>query len=90
MKTKINLLIALLFFAAQTAFAQIEGYWKGQIDLGVQKLEMGFDIQAVESGYSAALDVPAQGAFDIPVDEIVFQENRLTSLWMRSCFKRTV
>ena len=77
MKTKTNLLIVLLFFAAQTAFAQIEGYWKGQLDLSVQKLEMAFDIKAIENGYSATLDVPAQSAFDIPVDEIVFQEGHL-------------
>ena len=77
MKTKTNLIIALLFFAAQTTFAQIEGYWKGQIDLGMQKLGMAFDIKAVEDGFSASLDVPAQGAFDIPVDEISFQEGQL-------------
>ena len=77
MKTKTNLIIALLFFAAQTTFAQIEGYWKGEIDLGVQKLEMAFDIKAAENGFTATLDVPAQGALDIPVDETVFKENQL-------------
>ena len=77
MKTKTNLLIVLLFYAAQTAFAQIEGYWEGQIDLGAQKLEMAFDIKTAKNGYSATLDVPAQGAFDIPVDEITFQDGQL-------------
>ena len=77
MKTKTKLLIVLLFFAAQTAFAQIEGYWKGKIDLGGLQLEMAFDIKAIENGYSATLDVPAQGAFDIPVDETIFQDYRL-------------
>ena len=76
MKTRIKLILLLLCLCA-TSFAQIEGYWKGQIDLGVQKVEMGFDIRAVESGFSATLDVPAQGAFDIPVDKTVFQENHL-------------
>ena len=76
MKTRIKLILLLLCLCA-TSFAQIEGYWKGQIDLGVQKLEMGFGIQAVESGFSAKLDVPAQGALDIPVDETVFKENQL-------------
>lgn len=77
MKTKTNLLIVLLFFAAQTAFAQIEGYWKGQLDLGVQQLETAFNIKATENGYSATFDVPAQGASDIPVDETVFHDNQL-------------
>ena len=74
MKTK--LLIPLLFVVLQSQ-AQIEGYWKGEIDLGVQKLETAFDIKVVENGYSATFDVPAQGAFDIPVDETTFQDGRL-------------
>ena len=76
MKTKVNIVILLLLFAVPS-FAQIEGYWKGKIDLGVQKLEMAFDISSTENGYSATLDVPAQGAHNIPVDETVFQDNRL-------------
>ena len=74
MKNKI--LFLLLFFALQSQ-AQIEGYWKGQIDLGGQQLEMAFNIKAAENGYSATLDVPAQGAFDVPVDKTVFQDNHL-------------
>ena len=78
MKTK-NLFVILLFtfLTAQTAMSQIEGYWKGQIDLGTLKLEMAFNITANENGYSTTLDVPAQGAFDFPVDETTFQDRRL-------------
>ena len=78
MKAKNCLLIVLFtFLTAQTAMSQIEGYWKGKIDLGVQKLETAFDIKADGNGYSATFDVPAQGAFDIPVDETTFQDGRL-------------
>ena len=73
---KKQILVLFLFVAVQVQ-AQIEGYWEGQIDLGVQKLEMAFNIKAAENGYLATLDVPAQGAFDIPVDEITFQEGQL-------------
>ena len=76
MKTKLNIVTLLLLFAVPS-FAQIEGYWKGKIDLGMQKLEMAFDISSTENGYSATLDVPAQGAHNIPVDETIFQDNRL-------------
>ena len=76
MKTKLNIVTLLLLFAVPS-FAQIEGYWKGKIDLGMQKLEMAFDISSTENGYSATLDVPAQGAHNIPVDETVFRDNRL-------------
>ncbi|MBR6931339.1 MAG: alpha/beta hydrolase [Bacteroidales bacterium] len=72
-----NKILFLLLFAALQSQAQIEGYWKGQIDLGGQQLEMAFNIKAAENGYSATLDVPAQGAYDVPVDKTVFQDNHL-------------
>ena len=75
MKTRTNIFI-LLFFAVLQCNAQIEGYWKGQLDLGM-KLELGFDIKAVENGFSATLDVPAQGAHGVPVDKVEFLDNRL-------------
>ena len=74
---KKHIFVILFVLAALQSKAQIEGYWKGQLDLGAQKLEMAFDIKSAENGYSATLDVPAQGASDIPVDETVFQDNRL-------------
>ena len=40
-------------------------------------MEMAFNIKAAENGFSATLDVPAQGAFDVPVDKTVFQDNHL-------------
>ena len=76
MKTKIKIAILLLVFAV-LSISQIERYWKGQIELGGQQLEMAFNIKAAEKGFSATLDVPAQGAFDVPVDKTVFQDNHL-------------
>ena len=76
MNVKFNIVFLLSFFMTLTATAQIEGYWKGQIDIGVQ-MEMAFDIKATEDGFSATLDVPGQSAFDIPVDETVFEDHRL-------------
>ena len=76
MKTKANIVI-LLLFAVLHCNAQIEGYWKGEIDLGTLKLEMAFNITANENGYSATLDVPAQGAFDMPIDETTFKDGHL-------------
>ena len=74
---KKHIFVILLVLAALQSNAQIEGYWKGQIKLGKQELEMAFDIKAADNGFSATLDVPAQGASDIPVDETVFQDNHL-------------
>ncbi len=77
MKKRICNIIILLFFVIGSSFAQIDGYWKGQIDLGGLQLELAFDIAPTENGYSATLDVPAQSAFNIPVDETIFQDNHL-------------
>ncbi|MBR4390850.1 MAG: alpha/beta fold hydrolase [Bacteroidales bacterium] len=77
MKTSINIIILLLFFMVQTSFSQIEGYWKGKLNLGVQQLELAFEIKTAEDGYSATLDVPAQGAFDIPVDATIVKDGHL-------------
>jgi pimeloyl-ACP methyl ester carboxylesterase len=38
---------------------------------------MAFNITANENSYVTTLDVPAQGAFDFPVDETTFQDRRL-------------
>ncbi len=73
---KIKILIPLLFVVLQSQ-AQVEGYWKGQIDLGAQKIEMGFDIKVTEKGFATTLDVPTQGAFDVPVDKTEFHQGKL-------------
>ena len=72
--------------------SQIEGYWKGEMNVGVQKLETAFDIKVVENGYTATFDVPAQGAYDIPVDETTFQDGRLqmTMSAMGASYKGTL
>ena len=74
---KKHVLVILFILATLQSKAQIEGYWKGQLDLCVQKLELAFDIKVSDNGYSATLDVPAQGASDIPVDNTEFQDNHL-------------
>lgn len=74
---KINVLMVAFAFMTMSSNAQIEGYWSGKLTLGAAELELGFDIKAIEQGYSATLDVPAQGAFDIPVDETVFVDGHL-------------
>ena len=67
-----------MFCICGTSFAQIEGYWKGELKLGMQKLEMAFDIKTMDDVLSATLDVPAQGAFGVPVDKTVFQDGQLS------------
>ena len=75
MKAK-ALLFTILSFLSLSSLAQIEGYWKGTLELGTQQLEVGFDMKGNDS-LSITLDVPAQGAFDIPA-EGCFKDNILT------------
>ena len=40
-------------------------------------MEMAFDIKMTEKGLVSTLDVPAQGAFDVPVDKTEFHQGKL-------------
>jgi len=72
---KYKILILIVFLLPAVAMAQVSGYWKGTLDLGPQQLEIGFDIKNDDS-LTAALDVPAQGAYGIPA-ECSFKDNDL-------------
>lgn len=72
---KVRSFILLMILLPVAAMAQISGYWKGTMELGVQQLEIGFDIKDGDSLY-ATMDVPAQGAYDIPA-ECSFEDNNL-------------
>ena len=69
---KITVLTALFALMVMYSNAQIEGYWKGTISLGTTDLGVGFDIKADGDRFVSTMDVPAQGAFDLPVDAITF------------------
>lgn len=57
-----------LALAAQTPV----GYWRGSVDVNGVSLELCFDILQTADGFSASLDVPAQGARGIKVDKVEF------------------
>lgn len=65
-----------LGFAAQAQ--NIDGYWKGSISSMGQSLEMCFDIRGSEGIITATMDVPLQGAYNIPVTLVTFSDLNLT------------
>ncbi len=72
---------AIGLMAASSVAAQdgIVGDWQGTISAGGQTLEMAFHVTEAEDGTLATtLDVPAQGAFGIPVEEPAFAEGVFT------------
>ena len=79
-KRFISLLIFLL--TSFTLFSQtnikIVGNWSGKLDLPGAKLEIIFKISADENGkLITKMDVPMQGAKDLPVSETIVLEDSL-------------
>ncbi len=77
-----NTLLALALFCfitTTTATAQdLEGSYKGTLDVQGMQLDLIVNFTPSENGYTATLDVPAQGASNIPLDSIVLQDNKVT------------
>lgn len=63
---------------AQDTSNKLIGNWSGEIELPTMKLEMIFKIFEDEKGVLfAKLDVPAQGAKDLPIEEIITTNDSL-------------
>ncbi|WP_111318614.1 alpha/beta hydrolase family protein [Algoriphagus chordae] len=76
MKTLPLLLIACLF--SVSSFAQdITGQWNGALKVQTVQLRLVFNVKKTESGYSATMDSPDQGAFGIPVTSTSFENGNL-------------
>ncbi|HYQ59063.1 MAG TPA: alpha/beta fold hydrolase [Draconibacterium sp.] len=72
----IGLLTTLLlsFLIIETAIAQkhdFSGNWSGKITLPTGELELIFKITQIEGRYTAKMDVPKQGATDLPVGDVL-------------------
>ncbi|MDX8340958.1 alpha/beta fold hydrolase [Draconibacterium sp. IB214405] len=64
----IGLLLAQLTIAQENNFS---GNWSGKITIPTGKLEMIFKITRADGKYQAKLDVPKQGASDLPVGDVL-------------------
>jgi len=76
----ILLLPVLLFVALSLAYGDqsVEGTWLGTLKFSGTELRVVFNIlQSPEGKLTATLDSPDQGAKDIPVEEVVFQNGHL-------------
>ncbi len=69
-------LIALL--SVSTVNAQnLEGKWEGVLTIQKMSLKLAFNVRDTNMGYSATMDSPDQGAFDIPVTTTEFQNSKV-------------
>lgn len=66
------------FFSFSQTNKKVVGNWNGKLDLPETKLEIIFKISADENGkLNTKMDVPAQGAKDLPVSETIVNGDSL-------------
>jgi pimeloyl-ACP methyl ester carboxylesterase len=81
---RIALVVTLLLISAGTAMAQrslkdIVGSWTGKLTEGGTELSMVFSFTMTEADtLKATLDVPAQGAVNLPLGRVTFADDTLT------------
>ena len=85
MKTKFNILCALIIFIATNAVAQQEtttstlaGTWAGDLMIGRDAFDMSFTITVQEGNFSAALISRQMGIYGMPAESMVVNNNRIT------------
>lgn len=68
--------------AVATAPAQpavdLSGAYTGVIEIAGQKIEIKARFEPTDDGYAAELDIPAQGAFGIPVDQLTIEGSEIS------------
>ncbi len=83
-RDRIALIALFLFITAGTAMSQrslkdIEGPWTGRLTEGGAELSMIFRFAMTEADtVKATLDVPAQGAVNLPLGRVTFADDTLT------------
>ncbi|MGJ8661244.1 MAG: prolyl oligopeptidase family serine peptidase [Bacteroidota bacterium] len=79
MKNNFLLAIGLLLTTSFTSSAQeMAGPWKGAISTQGMEIDLIFNLSEKDGQWSSTLDVPMQGATDIPMDETSLSNNELT------------
>ncbi len=74
---KKNLLLTFLFCITMLMNAQIVGDWKGVLDIQETELELIFHVLEIDGELKTTMDIPMQGAVDIPVDKTEFFRDEL-------------
>ena len=76
---KRNLLISLLLMTSTLIFSQeITGAWNGLLKVSGMQMRLVFHITKTDTGFSATMDSPDQGAKGIPMSKATFENSALT------------
>ena len=76
MKHTISILLALLL--STITYAQFTGEWQGKLSMGQTELTLVFKFKQQDSIVIGTLDVPQQGAKDLPIDKIYVSDNNIS------------
>lgn len=77
-KLKILGVLAAMMMTTRIAKAQrIVGDWKGALDVKGKQMEVIFHIAESNGVYRTTMDIPAQGAVAIPLDQTTFADGKL-------------
>ncbi|MCL6217191.1 S9 family peptidase [Zunongwangia pacifica] len=77
MKTLTTTLL-LLVLGASIQAQKLNGSYSGELGVQGMQLELIFNITPSQDGYTATLDVPAQGASGIELDSVILQDDTVT------------
>ncbi len=74
-----KLIIVLLMMATSLSVCcqPVVGKWNGQLKVMGMELNLVFNIQENDTGYTATMDSPDQGVSDIPVTSVSFEKTTL-------------
>jgi len=76
---KKNLIIGLLLISSTWVFSQdITGEWNGALHVQGMQLRLVFHISKTDTAFNATMDSPDQGAKDIPMSKVTFENHLLT------------
>lgn len=70
-------LALLLFSLGMTTAQEVKGDWSGKLNAMGQELAMVFHFSGDNSALTGTMDVPAQGAVGIPIDQITFADGKI-------------
>ena len=76
---KIHILVGLLFLSITSLVSaqEIGGIWHGNLEIQGMSLRVSFNVVKSGNSLSATMDIPQQGAKDIPMSVVAFEEKSL-------------
>ncbi len=72
MHSKIIFIVIVLVVSISTSYAEdrVTGHWEGHIEIPGQPLAVKIDLAIDDSDWNGTIDIPVQGAEDLPLSEI--------------------